>query len=85
VDQVPPGESEGIDEPRIHNKASKVGDLGCGNISRQGEEKIESAQDYSCLSSVQIEPGQEPVDFISATLLGPEQFVHLSRMRKIRL
>ncbi len=52
VDQVTPGEGEGVDESGIHDQAAKVGDLGGGYVACQGEEEIKAGENYGCLSFV---------------------------------
>ena len=56
VDQIAPGEGEGIDEAGIHDHATEIGDLGGGDIAGQGEEDIQAAEDYACLGTVYGQP-----------------------------
>lgn len=52
VDQIPPGEGEGIDEARVHHERAKIGNLGRRYIAGKGEEQVEPAEDYDGLGLV---------------------------------
>ena len=44
MNQIPPGEGQGVDETGIHDQAAEIGDLGGGDVSCQGEEQIQAAE-----------------------------------------
>jgi len=52
VDQITPGEGEGVDESRVHHERAEIGNLGGRDVAGKGEEEIEPAEDYGCLGLV---------------------------------
>ena len=52
MDQISPGESEGVDETGIHDQAAEICDLGGSDVSGQGEEQVKAAKYYGGLCSV---------------------------------
>jgi len=55
VDQITPGEGEGVDESRIHHERAKIGHL-CGrDVAGKGKKEIEPAEYYDGLGLVYIE------------------------------
>ena len=52
MDQISPGECEGVDETGIHDQAAEICDLGGCDVSGQGEEQVKAAKYYGGLCSV---------------------------------
>ena len=55
MNQVSPGEGEGVDETGIHDQAAEIGDLGGGDVSGQREEQVQAAEYYGGLCPVDPE------------------------------